>query len=642
MWSVLIPHFHKLNRCVLLLCLFLLIQQGKLLAQIDTSKPVALIPEPVCWQKQEGTFTINSNTVLVVEVKDAAHAGVAQLLGQRLRITTGYPLLLVNVSKRKNTIRFSLNPTPVPQLGREGYTLEVSPKEVLIRANQPNGWFYAIQTLLQLLPPVVEKKHAAVQASWQLPAVKVEDYPRFAYRGLMLDVSRHFFPREVIMAYIDQMAKYKLNTFHWHLTDNQGWRIEIKALPKLTEVGAWRVPRTGYWKGFKAPEPGEAATDGGFYSQEEVKEIVQYASERFVTIVPEVDVPGHSLALIASYPHLSCTQTPQHVLAGDPWNPKRTNVLCVGNDSTFAALESVFTELAQLFPGEYLHMGGDEVSRSYWDKCAKCQKRIKEEGLKNSEELQTYFLKRLARIIESKGKKPMGWYEKLEGGLASGMAVMSWKDMKGGTLASKSGHKVVMTPAFHTYLDFYQGDPFMENGPFTVTRLSATYDFDPVPQEADTANILGGQGSLWTEQVAHERKLQFMTWPRALSLAEVFWSPQQKRQWEPFVKRLEAHLPRLDSAEVKYSTQFYEPIILAVKDTTGDLKIVMATEVEDVEIYYTFDDSNPDKYYPKYQGEPIPIPKGAHHIRAVSYRHGKPVGRELNLPLSEVEKRVSK
>jgi hexosaminidase len=621
---------------------FLLVSQLPLAAQQKARPRIALIPEPVSWQVKPGSFRVTSKTVVEVAARDAAHLGVARLLAQRLRVPTGYPVPVVKTKGNAGAIRLALNATPVARLGQEGYTLEVSPQQVLITANAPAGWFYAIQTFMQLLPPAAESVKKVSGTAWAVPAISVEDYPRFAWRGLMVDVSRHFFPKEVIKSYLDQMARYKLNTFHWHLTDNQGWRVEIKSLPKLTQVGAWRVPRTGYWKGFKAPEPGEAATDGGFYSQEDIKEIIAYAAERFVTIVPEVDVPGHSLALIASYPNLSCTQTPQQVLAGDPWNPKRTNVLCIGNDSTFTELEKVFTELAQLFPGEYLHMGGDEVTRTYWDNCTKCQKRIQDEGLKNAEELQTYFLKRLARIIESKGKKVMGWYEKLEGGLAPNLAVMSWKDMKGGILASNLGHKVVMTPAFNTYLDFYQGDPFLENGPFTVTRLSSTYNFDPLPQEANPSNVLGGQGSLWTEQVAHERKLQFMTWPRGLSLAEVFWTPQAKRQWDTFLPRLEAHLPRLEAAHVNYATHFYEPIISAVKDSAGVLKVVLSSEIKGVDMHYTFDDSNPDQFYPKYQGKPLDVPKGAHHIRAISYRHGKPVGREINLPLTEVEKRVRK
>ncbi len=623
--------------CSLLFWFFL---QNLAAQQQSGSTQVYLIPEPVLLELKTGSFQIDPNTKIVLDGKDEDHQGVPILLAQRLRTVMSYAVPVTSKKSGKSLIRFVLHASLQPKLGKEGYTLEVNPREIVITANEPNGWFYAIQTLLQLLPPAVESQYKTEGVNWKIPAVKVKDYPRLAWRGLMVDVSRHFFPKEIIMAYIDQMAKYKFNTFHWHLTDNQGWRVEIKSLPRLTEVGAWRVPRTGYWKGFKAPEPGEIASDGGFYTQEDIKEIIAYAAQRFVTIVPEVDVPGHSLALIASYPHLSCTQTPQQVLAGDPWNPKRTNVLCIGNDSTFLELEKVFTELAQLFPGEYLHMGGDEVTRSYWNNCAKCQKRMKDEELMSSEELQTYFLKRIANMIESKGKKAMGWYEKLDGGLPPNMAVMSWKDMKGGILASKQGHKVVMTPAFNTYLDFYQGDVYLENGPFTVTRLSATYNFNPVPQEANAANILGGQGSLWTEQVAHERKLQFMTWPRGLSLAEVFWTPQQKRQWDAFVFRLEAHLPRLDSAKVNYSTHFYEPIISAVRNTAGVLAIVMATEVKDVDIHYTFDDSNPDKFYPKYRGQPVTIPKGAHHVRAVSYRYGKRVGREINLPLTEVEKRL--
>lgn len=608
----------------------------------EHSKEIHLLPKPVWVQEMEGNFEVTPEVQIIISEKDTAHRGVARLLSERLHTPTGYTLAVTTKNKKKGVIRFVLNQEPEVDLGKEGYFLEVSPKEILVRANQPEGWFYAIQTLLQLLPPSVEGKQKADRAEWIIPGIQVKDYPRFEWRGLMVDVSRHFFPKEVIKSYIDQMAKYKFNTFHFHLTDNHGWRVEIKSLPKLTEVGAWRVPRTGYWKGFKPPQPGEEATDGGFYSQEDIREIVKYAAERFVTIVPEVDIPGHSLALIASYPALSCDKKPQQVLAGDPWNVSRTNVVCAGNDSTYLALDKIFTELAQLFPGEYIHIGGDEVKRVYWDNCAVCQKRIEEESLKNTEELQTYFIKRVTEMVEGKGKKAIGWYEELEGGLVPGMAFMSWKSIEGGVVASQQGHKAVMTPAFHTYLDFYQGDPILENGPFTVNRLSSSYNFNPVPAEARAQNILGGQGSLWTEQVPNERKLQYMTWPRGMALAEVFWTPQEKREWKDFVSRMETHLPRFDSAKVKYGRSFYEPIISAVKSEKGELQVVMDTEVDDLEIYYTFDDTRPDEFYPRYKGKPLPIPKGAHHIRAVTYRNGKRVGRELNLPLSALENRIRK
>lgn len=453
----------------------------------------------------------------------------------------------------------------------------------------------------------------------------------------MLDVSRHFFSIEVLKSYINQMAKYKFNVLHLHLTDNQGWRIAVDGLPKLTEVGAWRVSRTGYWKGFLPPQPDETADYGGFYSKEQIRDLIIYSSKKFVEIIPEIDVPGHSLAFIASYPLLSCTQTPQKVLAGDPWNSSRTNVLCVGNDSVYVYLDKIFSEIATLFPSQYIHMGGDEVTRGYWEKCDKCKLLIQKEGLEGVEDLQNYFIKRVTKIVEAKGKKVIGWNENLKGGLPDNMTVMSWKSYEAGIKASNNKQFAIMTPAAFTYLDFYQGDPFLENGPFTVARLNTMYKFEPSPEDANEAFILGGQGSLWTEQVPNERKLQYMTWPRALALSERLWSSKNASGWDFFIKRVEKHLLLLDSSNVKYSTQFYEPIIFSVIED-GVQKIKITSEIEGLEIYYSFDDTSPDKFYPIYS-QPLTVPKGAHHIRAISYKDGKPIGREINLPLEIVMKR---
>lgn len=609
-------------------------------AQAGSKGRVQLIPQPVVLKENAGSFLLSPKTQIVLGSSLQRHRDLALLLAKGLQTTAGYTLPVVNQPGSGPHIQLLQLSVPQPHLGKEGYLLEVRPAAIVIKANGPAGWFYGMQTLLQLLPPTIAATGKQTASQWAIPCVQIEDYPRFQWRGLMLDVSRHFFSKAVILAYIDQMAKYKLNTFHFHLTDNQGWRIEIKSLPGLTGIGAWRVPRTGYWKGFKAPEPGETATDGGFYSQQDIREIVAYAARRFVTIIPEIDVPGHSLAMIAAYPNLSCTKQPQQVLAGDPWNVSRTNVLCVGNDSVFDALDKVMAEVANLFPGEYIHIGGDEVSRNYWEKCANCQERIKIEELNSTEELQTWFIKRVAKIVESKGKKAMGWYENLQGGMAPGMALMSWKNYNGGIAASQAGHKVVMTPAQHTYLDFYQGDPLMENGPFTVCRLSSCYAFEPLAAGAVAENVLGGQGSLWTEQVPNERKLQHMTWPRGMALAEVLWSPKEKRNWDDFIHRLETHLPRLDIAQVKYADEFYEPIVAAVKGVDSSYTIQITTEVKGVAVYYSFDDTSPDVFYPKYAGRLVPIPKGAHHLRAIAYRNGKPVGRELNLALAELIKRI--
>ncbi|WEK18065.1 MAG: family 20 glycosylhydrolase [Candidatus Pedobacter colombiensis] len=593
-----------------------------------------LIPQPTHLEKGEGAFILKANTAIVpASVSDK---GLAELLALRLKSLTGYDLKVAGTSANSNVIRFVSDANV--KGGKEAYQLEVTSKAVVIKANQPEGWFYAMQTLVQLLPLKAER--AGVNLGTRIPAVKIEDAPRFQWRGLMVDVSRHFFSKEVIKRYILQMSKYKMNVLHLHLTDNQGWRVEIKSLPKLTEVGAWRVPRKGYWRNQKAPEPGEQATDGGFYTQDDIRELVAYGQQYFVELVPEIDVPGHSLALIAAYPELSCTKKSQQVLAGDPWNASRTNVVCAGNDSVFVFLEKVIGELAGLFPSKYIHIGGDEVSRAYWDKCPVCQQRIKDEHLKSSEELQSYFLKRVSKIVLSKGKKPLGWYENLPGGLPDEMAVMSWKDDKGGILSSKKGQQVVMTPAAYTYLDFYQGDQYLENAIFTVNRLNTTFLFDPLPKGIEEKNVMGGQGSLWTEQVPNERKLQFMTWPRAFALSETLWSGAGKSSWTDFISRVESHLPMLDRDTVNYSRYFYDAVVSGVRGADKALLVNLTTEIEGLKIYYSFDDTDPDPYYPVYAGRPLDIPKGAQNIRVVTYRNGIQVGRLMRIPIAELERRT--
>lgn len=591
------------------------------------AQDLPLIPRPRVYQPGKGHFRLNKNTSLNTAASKQISPALLQSLGDQLRSSSRFPL--PQKSQSSNTIFLSLNKNPKAKLGEEGYELQISPSGIFLNANRPAGLFYAVQSLSQLLS----------LSGPQLPCLQISDDATFSWRGLMIDVSRHFFDKQVIKRYISQMARYKLNVLHLHLTDNQGWRIEIKSWPKLNSTGSWRVARTGYWRNQKAPEPGESISYGGFYSKQDIRDIIQHAKKNFVDIVPEIDIPGHSLAMIASYPELSCTNTPQQVLAGDPWNTTRTNVLCAGNDSVFLALDNIITEIAEMFPSKYIHIGGDEVSRAYWDKCPKCQKRIQEQHLKSSEELQSYFIKRVSEIVLSKGKKPIGWYENLAGGLAPDMAFMSWKDSKGGINASAKGHQVVMTPAANTYLDFYQGDPYLENAPFTLNRLRTTFEFKPLPPSIEAKNVLGGQGSLWTEQVPNERKLQFMTWPRAFALSEILWSGNNEAGWDNFIHRVEKQLPLFDHQKVKYSRYFYDAIVTGNRNAQKELFLTLSTEVKDLDIYYTFDDTDPDQFYPKYKGEPLNIPKGAQTIRLITYRGSEPIGRPIKLPIAELEKR---
>ncbi|SOD19904.1 beta-N-acetylhexosaminidase [Pedobacter xixiisoli] len=613
---------------ILIKTLFLLATTAFLAVAQEENK-LALIPQPSQLTIGKSTFKLSLLTSISLP-KEREHTELINHFKEQLSSALNTKIKTTANALSKNNISFSIK----SGLAKEGYELKVSKDKIVISAAQPSGWFYGWQTLMQLVRLNLQG------ASSVIPEASIKDEPKFAWRGLMIDVSRHFFGKDVLKRYIDQMAKYKLNVLHLHLTDNQGWRLEIKQLPKLTSVGAWRVPRTGYWSGMPAPEPGEVATYGGYYSQEDIKELVAYAKQRFVDIVPEIDLPGHSLAFVASYPEVSCTKTPQQVLAGDPWNAKRTNVVCVGNDSTYTKIDQIIGEIAAIFPSKYIHIGGDEVTRNYWSNCKVCQSRITSEGLNNVDELQSYFVNRVAKMVKSKGKTPIGWYETLEKGLDTGIVQMSWKDEKGAVKSSNVGQKVVLTPAFLTYLDFYQGDPFLENAPFTVNRLSNTYKFNPLPEGINAKNVIGGQGSLWTEQVPNERKLQFMTWPRGFALAENLWSNAPKVSWPIFLKKIEAHLPLLTLDSTNYSNYFYDPMVSAKKAENGDVVLSIDTEVPDVSVFYAFDDTDPDQFYPKYKGQAIQIPKGAKTIRMVSYRGDKQKSRIVKLPISELKKRA--
>lgn len=599
-----------------------------------------IIPEPVSASVKKGEFIVKQNTRITAS--DPRVSDVANMLATMLNFPTGYNLEVrqSNLGSGKNSILLRLNATPVTALGKEGYTLQVTRNQVVIAANNPQGLFYGIQSLMQLLPPDISKKSVVQGIQWSIPAVEISDYPRFGWRGLMLDVSRHFFPKAFIEQYIDEMVKYKLNVFHWHLTDDRGWRIEIKGLPELTEVGAWLGPGMGSTAGFSfaASTPEEIkATRGGFYTQEDIREIVQYAQERFVTILPEIDVPGHSLALIIAYRNLSCTQLQYPIKEVFP-----DNALCIANDSTWLILDKIFTQVAALFPGEYIHVGGDEAFKGFWKKCPKDQTLMEREGITSLNGLQSYFEKKLEKLILSKGKKMIGWDEILEGGLAPEAAVMSWRGTKGGIEAARAGHHVVMAPNQFAYLDYCQGDRLIEPLPYNrhILRLSTSYQFEPVPEGVNAEYILGGQGNLWTQSTPNQRHAEYMTWPRGLALAEVLWSPRSKRNWLEFVRRMENTFEHMDAAGVKYARSVYDPVISAVQNADSSLQVKLTTEIPGLDIYYTFDGTDPDNFYPKYKGTLLDIPKDARQIRVITYRNGSPIGRQINCPVNELKNRI--
>ncbi len=612
---------------------------------------VSLIPIPVSMQTGNGNFKLAKTALIELSTNDADAKRVAGFLSEKLSAATGYkiPVKMVNTaSHTAGNISLAIVPGAAP--GKEGYRLLVTPQSVSLSADKPAGLFYGMQTLLQLLPKEIESKTAVSNIAWTIPSVTITDHPRFGWRALMFDVSRHFFTKQDIKTHIDNMVRYKYNLVHLHLTDDQGWRIEIKSLPNLTKVGAWRPERKGAWGNTKAPTPDEPKTYGGFYTQDDIKEIVQYAKDRFVTVLPEIDVPGHSMAAVASYPELSCTPGTYFVNAGEEFqvwekNGNRAlidNTLCPANENVYAFLDKVFTEVAQLFPFEYIHMGGDEAAKNFWEKSDAVKALMQKEGLKNLEEVQSYFVKRVEKIIQSKGKKLIGWDEILEGGLPPDATVMSWRGSgHGGIEAAKQGHHVVMSPWDYTYVDLMQGDIYSEPPEFGTLLLDQSYKFEPVPEGVDPKYILGGEACLWAEHSTNMRAAQYLLWPRSMAVAESVWSPKEKKNWPDFVARVEKQFERLDVAKIKYSRSMYDPIFTASVDEKGQLKVELKTQLSDLVIHYSFDETNPDEFYPAYK-EPLIIPKDALHLKVITYRNGKQTGKQINMPVEELIKRTKK
>ena len=607
--------------------------------------PLQLIPQPVEVLRSSGFYELTGDLTIGFDRPDCRP--MAEMLAREIHDATGSDVPVQQ--GRTGGIQLHVYQKPDARIGREGYTLEATTEGVVISANQPAGLFYGVQTLLQLLPGEIEST-VPVKTRWIIPAVSITDYPRFGWRGILLDVSRHFFSREEVKQYIDRMAKYKYNIFHWHLTDDEGWRIEIKALPKLTDVGAWRVPRAGHFGDRAAPRPGETATYGGFYTQEDIKEVIAFAKERFVTIVPEIDVPGHSMAALAAYPELSCNKdTNTRVNPGArfaEWYGNGTfkmlieNALNPSDEKVYAFLEKVFGEVAALFPGPYIHVGGDECYTGYWAQDAGCNALMKKLNIRHVEDLQGYFTGRVDKILKARGKKLIGWDEILDGGISPDATVMNWRGIKGGIQAAEMGHAVVMTPSTHVYLDYLQGEPTVEPPVYASLRVKKSYSFEPVPDGVEARYILGGQGNLWTEQIPTFRHAEYMTYPRAWALAEVYWSPKEKKNWDSFARRMEAHFERSDVAGVNYSRAVYDPIVETVfKD--GLLMLEMETELSDLDIFYTLDDTMPDHLCSRYV-QPVELPEGPVTLRVITYRKGKPVGHLMTLKREELEKRAAR
>jgi hexosaminidase len=511
----------------------------------------AIIPQPRSVESREGSFSLGPQTSIAADV---ASTETARCLAERLRQATGYNLNLAMSAELKPVSGGILLTTAEakPDLGTEGYELAVTKDSVVIRAPAQAGIYYGIQTLLQLLPPDVFAAKPVHQGGWTIPCVQIQDQPQFKWRGFMLDVARHFFTKEEVKQMLDVLALHKLNTFHMHLTDDQGWRIEIKKYPRLTQIGAWRKD-AGFGLDPKASTTyGPDGRYGGYYTQADIREIVAYAATKHITVVPEIEMPGHASAALSAFPDLSCN--------GGPYTPNAeggvfAGVYCAGKDETFEFLQNVLAEVLPLFPGKYVHIGGDEVPKDNWQKCARCQARIKKEDLKNEHELQSYFVRRIEKFINAQGRSLIGWSEIREGGLAQNAVVMDW--IGGAVEAAGAGHDVIMSPTGFCYLDYYQStnhaaEPKAIGG---YLPLSKVYAFEPIPAGLDAQHqkhILGGQANLWTEYVPNFKHAQYMAFPRLCALAEVTWSPPAAGNWEDFTRRLPVQFQRFDQLGVNY------------------------------------------------------------------------------------------
>jgi hexosaminidase len=595
----------------LIILFLLLICSGQLFAQ-DTQ--VNIIPQPVFLKVNQGSFILNEHTTIRILNSKKELKPAAAFLAAYIK---GIAALNLPVKRSKsNTIVLSIE--PIQEIGDEGYLLKVTPEKIEIKANTRAGIVYGMQSIFQTLPQV------RTNAQLKVPAMEVKDYPRFKWRGLHLDVSRHFFSPDMVKEYINLLASYKLNTFHWHLVDDHGWRIEIKKFPKLTEVGAWRVDQTDkLWSSRPQAKIGEIPTYGGYYTQQQIKDIISYAAQRNVTIVPEIEMPGHVAAAIAAYPYLSCTQKPQLPLTGGDYSNMSSNY-CPGNEKVFTFLEDVLDEVVDLFPGRYIHIGGDEVDKTAWKKCPKCQARMKAEGLKDENELQSYFIKRMEKYVVSKDRKMIGWDEILEGGLAPEATVMSWRGEAGGVEAAKMKHDVVMTPGNPVYFDHYQAGP--EGEPIAIggfNTLKRVYDYEPIPKELTAEEqkyVLGAQANVWTEYITTAENLEYMVLPRMLALAEVVWSPKQNKDWISFNQRLQSHFRGFEQRGLHYSPGNFT---IDIKPVSQDGKILvnLSTEALKGEIFYTLDGTAPGTESLKYSN-PVCIDSTV-TLKAVTVLNGK-------------------
>ncbi|MHC4117640.1 MAG: beta-N-acetylhexosaminidase [Planctomycetota bacterium] len=521
------------------------------LALGSNGQAVSVVPSPVSIERRDGYFTITRSAQVIAE--NDATAEASKLIDV-LAPAMGFRLELATASQRHgDAIKLQLNGQS-SRFGDEGYELDVSDEQIAIRARRPAGLFHGIQTLLQLLPPEIFSNRRAENVSWKVPCLKIIDYPRFRWRGLLVDPARHFIPKADLLRFIDTMVLHKFNSLQIHLTDDQGWRIEIKKYPRLTQIGAWRDETlVGHLR--DEPRRYDGKRHGGFYSHADIRDIVQYASARHIRIVPEIEMPGHARSAISSYPHLGVFPEKQKDLK--PWTHWGVSGdIFAPRPQTVTFLQDVLSEVMELFPSKYIHIGGDEAIKGQWKASEEVQALIGAKGLNDEDELQGWFIRQMDTFLTGHGRRLVGWDEILQGGLAPGATVMSWRGAEGGITAANAGHDVVMAPTSHTYFDYYQGgadeEPLAIGGNLPLAKV---YSFEPVPDAValeKTRHILGVQGQLWGEYISTASHREYMAYPRAAALAEVAWSPQSSKDYDDFLSRLRCHLKRLKAAGVNY------------------------------------------------------------------------------------------
>ena len=610
-------HLFVLGVCLLSLSIISCKQQ-------NAPNTYSVIPYPNSLVPEEGSFVFNKKTKMICTLSlDSASQEVVRNFSALLNNVAGLKTECIVEEEKgeKNIVFFDLDTS----IANEGYSLDIDPSKIIIKASSAAGFYYAVQSLKQLLPIAVygDKESDSIE-KWEVPCVHIDDAPRFSYRGMHLDVARHFFSVDEVKRYIDLLAMHKLNVFHWHLTDDQGWRIEIKKYPKLTEIGSIRK-HTMVEKNF---DQYDNTPYGGYYTQDQIRDIVNYAKERFITIIPEVDLPGHMVAALASYPSLGCTGGPYEVQGMWGVHP---DVLCAGKEETYEFVTDVLSEVIELFPSRYIHIGGDECPKDRWKKCPLCQARIRKLGLKTDKEhtaeerLQSYFMTRVEKFLNENDRQIIGWDEILEGGAAPNATVMSWRGTDGGVQAAKLRHNVVMTPNTYLYFDYYQSED-TQTEPLAIgsyVPLERVYDFEPVPDTLDNDSkkyILGAQANLWTEYISDFKQVEYMLLPRLDALSEVQWTRPENKNWVNFLDRLQHNIQVYDLKGYNYGKHIFginpEYRIIPEKHC---IEVTLRTQ-GDASVYYTLDGTVPTEKSTRYT-QPIELTENT-DLKAIVVRPG--------------------